>query len=197
VDAALLEATVPIVRLLAASTLTLNADAMTIANMAKMVAGTGLTSAMFALDGSSMTINVGALINASGGSYLSVLGDLVRLSNSSTLTLNDAAGGFLLRASGGAVVDVAGALVDFVGAGNKVKVNNTVIPTLIGGVPVSLTGGALVSQVQILGTPLSGLNANGTIENLAGVSLCPGGVCAGFSLIEVNGTAARVRIKGN
>jgi hypothetical protein len=95
------------------------------------------------------------------------------------------------------VVDIAGALIDFVGTGNKVKVNNTVIPTLIGGVPVSLTGGALPTQVEVLGTPLRGLNVKGTIENLSGTSLCPAGVCAGFSLVEVNGTSSRLRIRGN
>ncbi|MBI5776133.1 MAG: hypothetical protein HY444_01985, partial [Nitrospirae bacterium] len=198
VDAALVEATLPILKLLAASTLTLNGDAITLANLSKLVSGTGIASAMLALDASSMTINVGALINATGGSFLSVLGDLVRLSNTSTLTLNDVTNGYVLRVSGGSVVDIAGALIDFTGTGNKVKAANTYnlinnpTETFVEllGIRVHLTGGALSTQVEILGTPLRGVGTNGVIENLVG------GVFEG-SLIELNGTASRVRIKGN
>jgi len=194
VDTALLEATLPLLNVLAGSTMTLTGDAVTLANMAKLVAGSGLASAMIHLDGSSMTINVGSLVNVTGGtggSYLNVLGDLIRLSNSSILSLNGT-DGYVLRVSGGSVVDIVGVLVDFAttgGSGNKVKLANTYAPDLVvGGVGVRLTGGAAASQVEILGTPLRGLGTNGNvIEHVAG------GAFTG-SLVEVNGTSARVRI---
>jgi hypothetical protein len=191
VDAALVEAAAPILKLLAASTLTLNGDAVTLANMARVISGTGISSAMIELAASSLTVNVGALMNVTGSSFLNVLGDLIRLSNTSTLTFNDVTNGYVMRVSGTSVVDVFGALIDFVGTGNKVKLANTAAPDItVGGVTVRLTGGATASQVEILGTPVRGLGTNGTIENLSG------GAFTG-SLIEVNGTSARVRIKGN
>jgi hypothetical protein len=192
VDTALLEATMPLLKALAGSTLTLSGDAVTLANMAKLVAGSGLASAMIHLDASTMTIDVGSLVNVTGGtggSYLSVLGDLIRLSNASILSLNGT-DGYVLRVSGDSVVDIVGAMIDFVGSGNKVKLANTIAPdyvTLVGAVPVRLTGGATASQIEVLSTPIRGLGTAGTVENLSG------GAFTG-SMIEINGTAARVRI---
>jgi autotransporter-associated beta strand protein len=191
VDTALLEATVPLLKVLAGSTLTFNADAVNLTQMAKLLIGANV--AMIELNGASLTVNVGALANAAGGSYLNVMGDLIRLSNSATLTLASATDGFLIRASGNSVVDIVGALIDFGTGNNKVQLANTYnnpLETFLDpllGFRVRLLGGALASQVEILRSPIQG---SGAITDLVGQAFTG-------SLIEVDGRNARVRIGGN
>ena len=84
-----------------------------------------------------------------------VTGDLFSLTNGSTLSVLN---GPLLSLSGGSILNVNGALIGFGGTGgNLVSVANSFCPcTTIGGIPVSLTGGALASNVSIAGAIKNG-----------------------------------------
>jgi hypothetical protein len=79
---------------------------------------------------------------------------------------------------------VNGSLIGFGGTGgNVVSVANSLCPcATIGGIPVSLTGGALASNVSIIGAIKNG--------NL-GLSLAPNA-----AVIRVDGAATKVTIKG-
>jgi hypothetical protein len=83
------------------------------------------------------------------------------------------------------MLSVNGALIGFGGSGgNLVSVTNSFCPcTTIGGIPVSLTGGALASNVSITGAIKNG--------GLGTVNLSPNA-----ALIRVDGGATRVTIGG-
>jgi hypothetical protein len=183
VDTAMLEASLPFLNLIG-STLTMEADAINLASMAKVVVGAGAGAAI-KLNGTTMTVNIGALVNVAGGSYLNILANLLELSNSSILRLNDVNDGFLVKATGNSVVVVDGALIKFAeAAGNTVEIKNNSAPTeVINGIGFHFTGGATSANVEVLGTPI---NNHGT--NV--IDLVNGG-----SHILVEGTA-KVKING-
>lgn len=178
VDTALLEASAPLLALRNASTLTTAADTIQLSHQAKV---TSLGS-MVTLDRSSLVVARGAALNVAGGSSLQVTGNLFSLTNGSTLSVLS---GALLSLSGGSILNVNGALIGFGGSGgNMVSVANSFCPcTTIGGIPVSLTGGALASNVSIAGAIKNG--------NLGSVSLAPNA-----ALIRVDGAGTRVTIGG-
>jgi hypothetical protein len=178
VDTALLEASAPLLALRNASTLTTAADTIQLSHQAKV---TSLGS-MVTLDRSSLVVARGAALNVAGGSSLQVTGNLFSLTNGSTLSVLS---GALLSLSGGSILNVNGALISFGGSGgNMVSVANGFCPcTTIGGIPVSLTGGALASNVSIAGAIKNG--------NLGSVSLAPNA-----ALIRVDGAGTRVTIGG-
>jgi YVTN family beta-propeller protein len=184
IDTALLESSLPILNLKPGSSLTLGADAVDLSMKAKVTS----LGAFLKLDGASLTVDVGSLVNVRNGSFLSVMGDLLQLSNSSTLTLNSLSDGFLVNISGGSVLKVSGALVAFTaGAGNSVIVKNTVSPNAtVDGVPVHLANGATISQVDIGGTPIR-VNA-GAAGSLTFLNT--------GSLINVDGPTAKISISG-
>jgi hypothetical protein len=184
VDTALLEASLPFLRLVGA-TMTLNGDAMHLAQMAKVVSTAGAGAAI-ALNNSTLTINIGALIHVAGGSYLNILSNLLELSNSSILRLNDVNDGFLVKASGNSVVVVDGALIKFAqSSGNTVEIKNNSAPTeVINGIGFHLTGGATAANVEVLGSPI---NNHGT--NV--IDFVNGG-----SHIWVEGAGTKVKING-
>ena len=95
---------------------------------------------------------------------LRVTGNLFSLTNGSSLSLLN---GPLVSLSGGSILNVTGALIGFGGTGgNLVSVTNSFCPcTTIGGIPVSLTGGALASNVSIAGAIKNG--GLGTRQSLA------------------------------
>ncbi len=178
VDNALLEASAPLLSLKNGSTLTTAADTVQLSYQAKV---TSLGS-VIKLDRSVLTVARGAALNLAGGSVLRVTGNLFSLTNGSSLNLLS---GPLVSLSGGSFLNVTGALIGFGGTGgNLVSVTNSFCPcTSIGGIPVSLTGGALAGNVSI----------TGAIKNsgLGTVSLSPNA-----ALIRVDGAATKVTIGG-
>jgi hypothetical protein len=143
IDTALLEASAPLLNL-RATNFTTSRDAVDLTLRAKVTS----LGPLVRLDGSTMTVQNGALYNLAGGSFLRVTGDLVELSNGSILTL---ANGPVLSANGGSAVNVSGSFVAFTGTGgNKVNISNSLCPcTLVSGVPVALRDGAVASNVTI------------------------------------------------
>ena len=178
IDQALLEATAPLIALTNRSALTTATDAVQLSYQARV---TSLGS-MVKLDRSSLVVANGAALSVAGGSALRVTGDLFSLSNGSTLSMLN---GPLLSLTGGSMLNVNGALVGFGGTGgNLVSVTNSFCPcTSIGGIPVSLTGGALASNVSITGAIKNG--------NLGSVSLSPNA-----AVIRVDGAGTKVTING-
>jgi len=182
IDAALLEATMPLISAMAATRIVSAGDLIGLARSAKVTS----VGPVLTLNGSSISVLTGSLINLAGGSFLKVTGDLMVLSNGSLINIQHANSGFLIAASGGSVLNVSGALVAFGGSGgNSIVVNNTARPSAtIFGIPISLTGGAQLDQVSITGTPIKG-------SGLGTISFPNGG-----SLIEVHGPQTRVTITG-
>jgi hypothetical protein len=178
VDNALLEASAPLLSLKNGTKLTTAADTVQLSYQAKV---TSFGSVM-KLDRSALTVARGAALNLAGGSLLRVTGDLFSLTNGSTLSVLN---GSLLSLSGGSILNVNGALIGFGGSGgNLVSVTNSFCPcATIGGIPVSLTGGALAGNVSIAGAIKNG--------NLGSVSLSPNA-----ALIRVDGAATKVTIGG-
>lgn len=178
VDNALLEASAPLLSLKNGSKLTTAADTVQLSYQAKV---TSLGS-VIALDRSALTVARGAALNLAGGSVLRVTGNLFSLTNGSSLSLLS---GPLVSLSGGSFLNVSGALIGFGGTGgNLVSVTNSFCPcTSIGGIPVSLTGGALASNVNITGAIKNG--------GLGTVNVSPNA-----ALIRVDGAATKVTIGG-
>jgi hypothetical protein len=178
VDTALLEATAPLLVLANGSKLTTAADAVQLSYQAKV---TSLGS-IVKLDRSALIVANGAALSLSGGSVMRVTGNLFSLTNGSSLSLLN---GPLVSLTGGSMLSVTGGLIGFGGTGgNLVSVTNSFCPcTTIGGIPVSLTGGALASNVSI-----SGAIKNG---GLGTVNLSPNA-----ALIRVDGATTKVTIGG-
>ena len=178
VDTALLEATAPLLALRDGSKLTTATDAVQLSYQAKV---TSLGSVM-RLDRSSLMVAQGAALNLAGGSLLRVTGDLFSLTNGSSLQLMN---GPLVSLSGGSLLNVNGALIGFGGTGgNIVSVANSLCPcTRIGGLPVSLTNGALASNVTIAGAIKNG--------GLGALNVAPNA-----AVIRVDGAGTKVTING-
>ena len=178
IDTALLEASAPLLSLRNGSHLTSTTDAVQLSYQAQV---TSLGS-LVKLDRSTLTIANRAALNVAGGSLLRVTGDLFSLTNGSTLQVLS---GPLVSLSRGSILSVNGSLIGFGGTGgNIVSVANSLCPcTTIGGIPVSLTGGALASNVSITGAVKNG--------NLGSLSLAPNA-----AVIRVDGAATKVTIKG-
>jgi hypothetical protein len=185
IDAALLEATAPILNLQASSSMTTAVDALNLVSKAKITS----VGPVIKLDASTLTVTSGAAINVAGGSLLKITGgDLVHLNNGSTLTMSN---GPLLNVTGNSVVNVFGALVNFGGTGtNVVNVTNTLCggDCATGGtIPVFATGGAVAGAPNIsITNPIK----NGTLANIS-----TSGTNA--AVIVVNGASSKVTISGN
>lgn len=178
VDTALLEATAPLLALGDGSKLTTARDTVQLSYQAKV---TSLGSVM-RLDRSALVVAQGAALNLAGGSLLRVTGDLFSLTNGSSLQLMN---GPLVSLSGGSLLNVNGALIGFGGTGgNIVSVANNLCPcTTIGGLPVSLTNGALASNVTIAGAIKNG--------GLGALNVAPNA-----AVIRVDGAGTKVTING-
>lgn len=178
VDTALLEATAPLLALRDGSTLTTRADAVALSYQAKV---TSLGS-MVKLDRSAMVVANGAALSLAGGSLARVTGDLFSLTNGSSLSVLN---GALVSLSGGSMLNVNGSLIGFGGTGgNLVSVANNLCPcTTIGGLPVSLTNGALPSNVNIAGAIKN--------SNLGSLTIAPNA-----AVIRVDGAGTKVTING-
>ena len=178
VDTALLEATAPLLALGNGSTLTSRADAVALSYQAKV---TSLGS-IVKLDRSTMVVANGAALSLAGGSLARVTGDLFSLTNGSSLSVLN---GALVSLSGGSMLNVNGSLIGFGGTGgNLVAVANNLCPcTTIGGLPVSLTNGALASNVNIAGAIKN--------SNLGSLTIAPNA-----AVIRVDGAGTKVTING-
>ncbi len=179
-DVALLQASAPLLSLRAngavAGGLTTTSNAIDLTSRVKLNA----TAPVIALDGSRITVTNGSLINVAGGSYLGVSGNLLSVANGSQISVT---GGTLLFAAGGSVVNISGSLLSFGGTGSTVLVSNTLCPcTMIGGIPVRLSGGALAANVSI----------TNPIKNAAGNTVSFGTGAA----VRVDGATTKVTISG-
>jgi len=180
-DVALLQASAPLLSLRAngavGSGLTTTSNAIDLTSRAKLNA----TAPVIALDGSRITVTNASLVNVAGGSYLGVTGNLLSVANGSQISVT---GGTLLFAAGGSVVNISGALLSFGGSGSTVTVSNALCPcTIIGGIPVRLSGGALAANVSI----------TNPIQNAAGNTVS---IAAGAAAVRVDGATTRVTISG-
>lgn len=178
VDTALLEATAPLLNL-KGSTFVSSGHALDLAYKANVTS----LGPLFALNGSTLTVNNGALVNLAGGSVLTVNGNLVQLANGSTLSLLN---GPLAKVGGNSLLSVSGSLVSFSGAGNSVNITNNLCGSFscasIGGLNVALTGGASAANVNI-SNAVKGSGAFNTSANAAA--------------ILVSGPGSKVTISGN
>ncbi len=180
-DVALLQASAPLLSLRAsggvASALTTTSNTIDLTSRAKLNA----TAPVIALDGSRLTVNNASVVNVAGGSYLGVTGNLLSVANGSQITVS---GGTLLFAAGGSVVNISGALLSFGGTGSTVTVSNTLCPcTVIGGISVRLSGGALAANVSI----------TNPIQNAAGNTVS---IASAAAAIRVDGATTRVTVSG-
>src|SRR5262249_31847969 len=175
VDTALLEATAPILNLRNTTMVTTD-HALDLQYRANVTA----LGPMIALNGSSLTVANGALVNVAFGSALSVRGDLVSLANGSSLSLLN---GPLAKVSGNSALNVSGALVSFLGGGNTLSINNNLCASLscasFGGLNVALTGGASAANVSVT-NPIQG---SGTVN-----------IGANAAAIVVSGAQSSVKV---
>ena len=82
------------------------------------------------------------------------------------------------------MVNISGALLSFGGTGSTVTVSNTLCPcTVIGGISVRLSGGALAANVSI----------TNPIQNAAGNTVS---IPSGAAAIRVDGATTRVTVSG-
>ena len=177
-DTALLEATMPLIKMNGGAALTTAEALVALPGKAQLTA----LGPLAGLDQSSITVKNGAALQLAGGSVVRVSGDLFTLSNGSRLTVLN---GALVSVAGGSVLRVSGALIAFGGSGgNVVSVSNNLCPcTVLGGVPVALSNGALASNVQI---------GAGAVKNanLGSIELSPNA-----ALISVSGPQSRVSVR--
>jgi FecR-like protein len=185
-DAALLEATAPLINLQQGSRLSAGGHVVELASNARLshlVSGDALVK----LDGSTLNIMKGHLVNVTGGSRLSIAGDLLRLANASQVNLFN---GVLVSLSGGSSASIGGSLVSFLGANNVLNVNNAFAPTtFVSGIPVYVGAGASLADLS-LGSGFTGLNASGNTVRVNGAALPTGATAASGitgSLIAIQG----------
>jgi hypothetical protein len=142
--------------------LTRNAALVTGNNLADISGGATVTLSQLASLSASNLVVQGHALSLSGGARMTVAGDLFRLADRSTLTI---ANGALLSLSGGAIMNVGGALINFIGTGNTLNITNTLCGggcTMVGGLPVLVTGGGTLTLTT---NPI--LNLTGNVLNIA------------------------------
>ena len=174
IDAALLAATAPLIKLVAGSTMTSNSDLVKLVQNARLTAHVP-SDALIMLNASTLNVN-GSLFNVAGGSSLNVTGNLVSLTNGSTLTLTN---GALVSVSGGSAFNLTGSFGSFGTGTNAINLPtsdvfgghaHTINTSLIPGYGVALGNGAASSQVTVGGsfTPFTGIGGTNTVT--------PGGI---------------------
>jgi hypothetical protein len=177
VNAALLDASAPLLNLIRNSAFTSLVDAVDLASVNPATQFPALAK----LDSSTFTVKTGAALNLSGNSTVSVGADLFTLANKSTLTILN---GVLLSLSGNSTLSITGALLNFVGTGNTVLVTNSLCGgpcPMIAGIPVFITGGASVTLTN-------------PFKNAAGNTITYSSPSA--ALISVSGAKSSVTVLG-
>lgn len=157
----LVKASAPLLSLTRGAALTTGSGFADISGGASVKLGLGQLAALTA---SSLTIR-GHGLSLSGGATMTVAGDLFRIANGSTLSITN---GALLNLSGGSSLRVAGALVNFIGTGNTLRITNNLCGTgcaMIGSLPVFVPVGVKLNQAIILSNPI--LNLTGNTLNIA------------------------------
>jgi hypothetical protein len=178
VNAALLDASAPLLSLTGKSVFTSSVDAVDLASVNRATQFASLAK----LDASTFTVKVGAALNLTGGSVVTVLGDLFTLGNQSTLKILS---GPLISLGGNSSLNITGAILNFLGAGNTVTVTNSLCAgacQIISGIPVLVTGGA----------PLPSLT--NPIKNLAGNTITYSSASA--ALISISGASSQITVQG-
>ncbi len=176
VNAALLDASAPLLSLTGKSVFVSSSDAVDLASVNKATQFASLAK----LDASTFTVKSGAALNLSGGSVVSVVGDVFTLANNSTLAILN---GPLISLSGNSSLNITGGILNFVGMGNTVTVTNSLCKgacPIMNGIRVFIVGGATVS----LSNPIKG---SGTINYSS----------ASAALISVNGGKTNLTVQGN
>jgi hypothetical protein len=163
-DTALLQATLPIFRLIGASDqeTILTTGGSTVDLFKSSVTSMG---PVVALDRGVINVTNGPLLRLADGSTMLVNGDLLQLLNGSKINVVN---GPLISVTGnGSLLNVNGALVFFGGTGgNQVVINNNIAPTATpSGIPVSATSGG---SITIGPTPV-------TNPDLGSITVSPGG----------------------
>ena len=134
-------------------------------------------SQMTALTASRLTVK-GHGVSLTGGATMNVAGDLFRIAHGSSLTLTN---GALLSLSGGSALNITGALINFIGSGNTLSITNNLCGngscSMIGNLPVLLTGGATASNIALVNPVL----------NLAGGNTLT--IAPGAAVISISGSA--------
>jgi len=176
VDAALLEASLPLIQVLGLGTTdatqsTFITGGPTIDNSASRVVSLG---PVIALDNGLIRVTNGPLINLREGATMSVTGDLLRLTNGSRINVVN---GPLILVTGStptgtnadrtSFLNVTGSLVNFGGSGgNQIIVNNNIAPTAtLSGIAVSTAGGggAISITNPIRNPALGGISVTGSL----------------------------------
>ncbi|HAM59277.1 MAG TPA: hypothetical protein DCQ64_29260 [Candidatus Rokubacteria bacterium] len=173
VDTALLEASAPLLTLMAGSSLTSSSSLVQLDRRAGVAAAVP-SDALVKLDASTLTVRDGSLFNVARGSSLSVTGTLLSLTNGSTLSVLN---GSLVNVSSGSIFSLAGGSLAAFGAGaNALNLMSSAslcagcsVTTGIanfGGYPVLLRNGATASNVSVAPgfTPFGGLSATNTVK---------------------------------
>lgn len=162
VDTAVLDATGPIIAMLNSTLNTSPTGDATNGAVHLYRSTVTALGPMIGLDNSQVTVQNGPMLTLTGGSQLTVTGDLATLANGSRLTVVN---GPLIRVDGinaqgrASNLSVSGALVNFVGSGNQIIVNNAIASTgTIGGISVHNDGkpGSSISLVSPVKNPLGG-----------------------------------------
>jgi hypothetical protein len=162
-DAALLEATMPVINLIGAANAhtSLTTESSAIDLIRSKVTSMG---PVIALDKGLINVNNGPLINVTSGGQLITAGHLMSLTNGSKINVVN---GPLISVSGTGSLLNAGALVSFGGTGgNKIVVNNSIAPTAtLSGLPVSATSGASIAigPNPVKNPSLGSISVNGSL----------------------------------
>ncbi len=192
-DTALLEATAPLLKLVAGSALTSAQHLVNLTGSAKLTANLP-SDALVKLNASTLTVSNGSLVNVAGGSVLSVTGNLVSLTNGSALNILN---GALVSVSGGSIFQLTGGSLGVFGSGTN-TLNITNASSLCSGCslsksipnfsyPVLLANGATAANVQVSQgfTPFAGLSPSNTV-NVSGAS---------GAVLTVSGPTSKVILK--
>ena len=168
IDRALVAATAPLFHLKQGTSHTHHGDYVGLISNAKLSAILP-GDALVKLDASSLTLHNGSIASVTGGSFLSIVGNLLHLTNSSSLAINSGALVTVIDGVTGSLFRLTGGSLGVFGAGsNTLSIANnaplcggcslvTNIPNL-GGVKVLLRNGALATNVVVAGgfTPFAG-----------------------------------------
>jgi len=169
VDTALLNAAAPIVDLIN-STVNLNNGSSSSPGAVQLLnAVANVTGPAVNLNNSVISIQNGPLFSLMGGAQMNVTGDLARLANGSRLTVVNgpliSVDGVNARGTASSLI-ASGALVNFVGSGNQVIVNNALTPNYVTG------GGTVPVYTDNLGTASTNIVVGPyPVKNAAGGTL--------------------------
>ena len=182
-DTALLAASGPLLEVKGGSSLTTAAEALNLFQNAKLTS----IGPIVKIDASTLTVASSNALGVRNGSFVGITGDLFSIANAGKLNISN---GSAIFASGGSVINISGALVNFSGTGgNQLNITNTscvVSCTLIGGVNVLLQNSASSGNVSIT-NPIKN-NGLGSV-NLSNA--------ATTAVIVVNGATTKVTVSGN